>query len=123
MMIYLFSSGYFLIVVLLIVWLALLSYYVYGMAQRQFQSRGKKMKKSWLQYLVRDRKLTPRERLASRIGYMGAGFLIAAQWTIEPALYILGFLCVLVQVVVRKQWNLVVLNINGLFAWLKHLFF
>jgi hypothetical protein len=123
MMIYLFNSGYFLIAVLLIVWLALLSYYVYGMAQRQFQSRGKKMKKSWLQYLVRDRKLTPRERLASRIGYMGAGFLIAAQWTIEPALYILGFLCVLVQVVVRKQWNLVALNVNGLFAWLKHLFF
>ena len=55
MMIYLFNSGYFLIAVLLIVWLALLSYYVYGMAQRQFQSRGKKMKKSWLQYLVRDR--------------------------------------------------------------------
>ena len=123
MMIYLFNSGYFLIAVLLVVWLVLLSYYVYGMAQRQFQSRGKKMKKSWLQYLVRDRKLTPRERLASRIGYMGAGFLIAAQWTIEPALYILGFLCVLVQVVVRKQWNLVALNVNGLFAWLKHLFF
>ena len=123
MMIYLFNSGYFLIAVLLVVWLVLLSYYVYGMAQRQFQSRGKKMKKSWLQYLVRDRKLTPRERLASRIGYMGAGFLIAAQWTIEPALYILGFLCVLVQVVVRKQWNLVALNVNGLFAWLKQLFF
>ena len=54
---------------------------------------------------------------------MGAGFLIAAQWTIEPALYILGFACVLVQVITRKQWNLVALNINGLIAWIKHFIF
>ncbi len=73
--------------------------------------------------MVRDRKLTPAERMASRVGYMGAGFLIAAQWTIEPALYIIGFICVLIQVIVRKQWNLVALNVNGLFAWIKHYFF
>ena len=73
--------------------------------------------------MVRDRKLTPAERMASRVGYMGAGFLIAAQWTIEPALYIVGFICVLIQVIVRKQWNLVALNVNGLFAWIKHYFF
>jgi hypothetical protein len=54
---------------------------------------------------------------------MGAGFLIAAQWTIEPMLYIFGFTCVLIQVIVRKQWNLVALNVNGLIAWLKHLIF
>jgi len=74
-----------------------------------------------LQFLVRSRKLTPSERLASRIGYMGAGFLVAAQWTVEPVLYIAGFCCVLVQVTSRKQWNLVALNINGLMAWIKHL--
>ena len=51
---------------------------------------------------------------------MGAGFLVAAQWTIEPALYIVGFICVGVQTASRKQWNLVALNINGLIAWLKH---
>ncbi len=73
--------------------------------------------------MVRDRRLTPAERMASRVGYMGAGFLIAAQWTIEPALYIVGFICVLIQVIVRKQWNLVALNVNGLFAWIKHYFF
>ena len=82
-----------------------------------------KFKRSWLKNLVRDRRLTPKERLSSRIGYMGAGFLIAAQWTIEPMLYIFGFTCVLIQVIVRKQWNLVALNINGLIAWLKHLIF
>ena len=69
---------------------------------------------------MRQKKLTPQERLASRIGYMGAGFLVAAQWTIEPALYIIGFSCVLIQVSQRKQWNLVALNINGLIAWIKH---
>ena len=74
-----------------------------------------------LEFLVRSRKLTPSERLASRIGYMGAGFLVAAQWTVEPVLYIAGFCCVLVQVTSRKQWNLVALNINGLMAWIKHL--
>ena len=76
-----------------------------------------------LKWLVRDRKLHPIERLASRIGYMGAGILIAAQWTIEPWFYIIGFICIMIQTGVRKQWNLVALNINGLFAWLKHFFF
>ena len=74
-----------------------------------------------LEFLVRNRKLTPSEKLSSRIGYMGAGFLIAAQWTIEPILYVLGFCRVMVQVASRKQWNLVVLNLNGLAAWLTHL--
>jgi hypothetical protein len=51
---------------------------------------------------------------------MGAGFLIAAQWTIEPTLYIIGFICVMVQTSSRKQWNLVALNFNGLVAWISH---
>ena len=52
---------------------------------------------------------------------MGAGFIIAAHWTIEPTLYILGFICIIIQVSSRKQWNLVALNINGLIAWTNHL--
>ena len=69
----------------------------------------------------RRRQLTVLERMATRIGYMGAGFLVAAQWTLEPWLYIIGFICVMIQTGSRKQWNLVALNINGLFAWTKHL--
>jgi hypothetical protein len=69
----------------------------------------------------RKRQLTVLERMATRIGYMGAGFLVAAQWTLEPWLYIIGFICVMVQTGSRKQWNLVALNLNGLFAWIKHL--
>ena len=79
------------------------------------------VKRKLLELLVRTRRLTPTEKLASRIGYFGAGCLLSAHWTLEPKLYIAGFCCVLVQVASRKQWNLVVLNINGLVAWTKHL--
>jgi len=77
--------------------------------------------RTFLRYLSYRRKLTSYEKFASRMGYMGAGFLIAAQWTIEPVLYILGFLCIIIQTSSRKQWNLVALNINGLIAWFRHL--
>ena len=73
-----------------------------------------------LRMMVRDRRLTPLERMGTRIGYMGVGFLIAGQWTINPVLYILGFSCVLIQVAVRRQWNLVALQLNGLIAWTIH---
>jgi len=55
-----------------------------------------------------------------RIGYMGAGMILAAHWTLEPILFIIGFICVIVQVSSRKQWNLVALNLNGLAAWINH---
>ena len=82
-----------------------------------------KIKARWmplLRAMVRDRKLNPIERLATRIGYMGAGFLMAGQWTVEPILFIIGFICVLVQVSARKQWNLVILQLNGLTALTIH---
>lgn len=83
----------------------------------------KKIKARWrplLRAMVRDRRLTPLERLATRVGYMGAGFLMAGQWTLEPILFIIGFCCVLIQVTTRRQWNLVVLQLNGLTAWTLH---
>jgi|TARA_R100000479_G_C6333748_1_gene182544 hypothetical protein len=82
-----------------------------------------KIKARWmplLRAMVRDRRLSPIERLATRIGYMGVGFLIAGQWTVEPLLFIMGFICVLIQVSVRRQWNLVILQLNGLVAWTIH---
>ena len=84
----------------------------------------KRIKKSYWNYylrnMVRDRRLTPAERLGTRVGYMGVGFLIAGQWTLNPAMYVLGFGCVLIQVAIRRQWNLVVLQLNGLIAWTIH---
>jgi len=85
---------------------------------------GKKQKYNWRQKLlramVRDRKLKPIERLGARIGYMGTGFLIAGQWTLIPPLFMIGFICIIVQVSIRKQWNLVILQLNGLIAWTIH---
>lgn len=83
----------------------------------------KKIKARWrplLRAMVRDRRLSPIERLATRMGYMGVGFLIAGQWTINPVLYMLGFFCILIQVSTRRQWNLVILQLNGLLAWTIH---
>jgi len=83
----------------------------------------KKLKARWvpvLRTMVRDRRLSAIERLGTRIGYMGVGFLMTGQWTVQPILFILGFICVLVQVSIRKQWNLVILQLNGLVAWTVH---
>ena len=80
----------------------------------------KKVKYSFLRSLVRDKRLSPIERLSSRVGYMGTGFLIAGQWSVEPIYFIIGFICVIFQVSLRKQWNLVILQLNGLVAWTIH---
>ena len=85
------------------------------------KKQSKSLRRRLLKKLVRRRRLKAEERLAIRVGYMGSGFLIAAQWSIQPELYILGFICVVVQTSYRKQWNLVALNINGLIAWITHL--
>ena len=77
-------------------------------------------KYKWMKSIVRDRRLSPLERLATRMGYMGTGLLIAGQWTLEPVLFIVGFVCVIIQVSVRRQWNLVVLQLDGLIAWTMH---
>ena len=74
-----------------------------------------------IKFLRYTNKLTAYQKVASRIGYMGAGFVIAGQWTIEPIFFIIGFICVIIQTSSRKQWNLVALNFNGLIAWLTHL--
>ena len=81
----------------------------------------KQMNRRILKLLAYTNKLTSYQKVASRIGYMGAGFLIAAQWTLEPVLYVIGFICVMVQTSSRKQLNLVALNFNGLLAWITHL--
>lgn len=73
-----------------------------------------------IKFLRYTNKLTPYQKFASRIGYMGAAFVMAGQWTVEPIFFILGFICVIVQVSSRKQWNLVALNLNGLVAWIIH---
>jgi len=81
-------------------------------------------KRKWKYRLIKllryTNRLTSYQKFASRVGYAGAAFLMAGQWTLEPILFIIGFICVIVQVSSRKQWNLVALNLNGLVAWINH---
>jgi len=79
-----------------------------------------KLKENIISLFSYNNKLTTYQKVASRVGYMGAGFLISAQWTLEPVLFMIGFVFVIVQTASRKQWNLVVLNLNGLIAWTVH---
>lgn len=83
-------------------------------------NRNRRWKYRLLKFLRYTNKLTSYQKFASRVGYMGAGFLIAGQWTLDARLFMIGFVCVIVQTSSRKQWNLVALNINGLIAWITH---
>ena len=78
------------------------------------------MNRKLLKILAYTNKLTSYQKFASRIGYFGTAFFIAGQWTLDPRLFIIGFICVIIQTSSRKQWNLVALNLNGLIAWPKH---
>ena len=82
--------------------------------------KRKTLKYKLLKALAYTNKLTSYQKVASRIGYFGAAFLIAGQWTLDPRLFIIGFICVMIQTSSRKQWNLVALNLNGLIAWINH---
>ena len=64
-------------------------------------------KRRWRYRLIKllryTNRLTAWQKVASRIGYMGAGFVIAGQWTVEPVFFILGFICVIIQVSSRNN--------------------
>ena len=81
-----------------------------------------KIKKSILKSLVKERRLTPLERLSNRLGYMGTGFFITAPHLLPQSsgmiVYIFAGLLSLPQVFVAKQWNLVLVNLNVIFAYL-----
>tara|TARA_Y100000389_G_scaffold88074_1_gene84538 strand:- start:401 stop:682 length:282 start_codon:yes stop_codon:yes gene_type:complete len=90
------------------------------MGNKKGSIRLRNNKARLLKFLRYTNKLTAYQKVASRIGYFGAAFLIAGQWTLEPKLFIIGFICVMIQTSSRKQWNLVALNLNGLIAWITH---
>ena len=50
------------------------------------------IRRKLLKLLAYTNKLTSYQKFASRIGYFGAAFLIAGQWTLEPKLFIIGFI-------------------------------
>ena len=68
-------------------------------------------------YLVKQRQLSPIERLSQRLGYMGTAFIIMspymlAQSNVGAYTYIIGGVISIPQVFLAKQWNLVLINLN-----------
>ena len=91
----------------------------------KFKHKGKKTcircefrwKRSFLRLLVQDRRLTAKERIANRLGYMGTAFIMMSPYllrydNIGIVTYIIGGIISLPQVWVAKQWNLVLVNLN-----------
>ena len=79
-----------------------------------------KAKRSYLKSLVKERKLTPAERLSNRLGYMGAAFIMISPYllpygNIGGVTYIIGGCLAIPQVWMAKQWNLVS-------SWLHYIF-
>ena len=76
--------------------------------------------------LVFDRRLSAKERLASRLGYMGTAFIMVSPYllpygNIGATTYIIGGIICIPQVWVAKQWNLVAVNINVSIGYLIYL--
>ena len=70
---------------------------------------------------MKERKLSPTERLANRLGYMGSAFMMTSPHLLPEIMgvktYILAGLLSLPQVIVAKQWNLVIVNLNVAIAY------
>ena len=71
----------------------------------------------FLRTLVKQRRLTPLERIGNRLGYMGSAFIIMSPHVIQYdklgyITYCIGALLSITQVLLAKQWNLVIININ-----------
>ncbi len=81
-----------------------------------------------LRILVKERRLTPVERLANRSGYMGSAFIMMSPYLLPydgvgAYTYLLGALFSLPQVWLAKQWNIVIVNFNLLIGYGLYIFF
>ena len=75
-----------------------------------------------LRLMVKERQLTPVERLANRVGYMGSGFIMVSPYLLVldglgAYTYIVGAILSMPQVWVSKHWNIVALNVNLLVGY------
>ena len=80
------------------------------------------MKNNFIKNLVKDRRLTAKERIANRLGYMGTAFIMIGPYilsygNIGAISYIIGGLLCTPQVWIAKQWNLVAVNINVIIGY------
>ena len=77
--------------------------------------------------LVKDRRITAKERIAQRLGYMGTGFIMLGPYILRagdigPIVYIIGGFISLPQVWLAKQWNLVAVNLNVMIGYSIYLY-
>ena len=86
-----------------------------------------KYSRKFLRFLVKQRQLTPLERLANRFGYMGTSFIMVSPYLLNVDdigvyTYLIGGVISIPQVALAKQWNLVLLNCNLLVGYGIYLF-
>lgn len=80
----------------------------------------------FLRALVKQKRLTPAERMANRLGYMGTSFIMMSPYllsydNIGGYTYVVGGLLSIPQVFIAKQWNLVMVNINVSLGYLIYI--
>jgi hypothetical protein len=84
-------------------------------------------KQRFLRSLVQDKRLTAKERLAFRLGYMGTAFMmmsphLLAHGSMGAVTYVVAGILLTPQVFILKQWNLVAVNLNVAIGYLIYLY-
>lgn len=77
--------------------------------------------------MVLERKLTPVERMANRLGYMGSAFIMVSPYllpydNIGAYTYLVGAVLSVPQTITLKAWNIFIINLNllvgyGVYIW------
>ena len=77
--------------------------------------------------MVIERKLTPVERMANRLGYMGSAFIMISPYllpydNIGAYTYLVGAVLSVPQTITLKAWNIFIINLNllvgyGVYIW------
>ena len=85
-------------------------------------------KRSFLRLLIHDRRLTAKERISNRLGYMGTAFIMMSPYLLSygnvgAITYVIGGILSMPQVFVAKQWNLVAVNLNVTIGYLIYLYY
>lgn len=80
-----------------------------------------------MESLVLERKLTPAERMANRLGYMGSAFIMVSPYLLPydsmgAYTYLIGAILSVPQTITLKAWNIFIINLNllvgyGVYIW------
>ena len=89
--------------------------------------KKKTLRRRLLEAMVIERKLTPVERMANRLGYMGSAFIMISPYllpydNIGAYTYLAGALLMIPQTITLKAWNIFIINLNllvgyGIYLW------